>query len=332
MDYKSAGVDIEKGEALVDWLKEDQGPKPHADKIIGGIGGFASIFKMDFPNIKEPCLVSATDGIGTKLKLAIDLEKYDTLGQDLVAMCANDLICTGAQPLFFLDYFATSKLEMAQAQPFLAGVKKACHQSQMALIGGETAEMPGLYQPKDFDCAGFAVGVVDRSKILQADNVKPGHRALGLASSGFHSNGFSLVRKLYSTAKDLQEFGDSLLTPTALYVDVAMELFKTLKVSAMAHITGGGIHNVSRVLPDKVGLQLKAWEFPEIFKETQKRADVTTQEMLKTFNCGVGLVVVVPADDYTAADNLAQAKGFKTFDLGEIITSDEKLVFPESWR
>ncbi len=332
MDYKSAGVDIEKGEALVDWLKEDQGPKPHADKIIGGIGGFASIFKMDFPNIKEPCLVSATDGIGTKLKLAIDLQKYDTLGQDLVAMCANDLICTGAQPLFFLDYFATSKLDMEQAQPFLAGVKKACHQSQMALIGGETAEMPGLYQPKDFDCAGFAVGVVDRSKILKAENVKVGHRALGLASSGFHSNGFSLVRKLYSTPEDLKKFGETLLTPTALYVDVAMEFFENYQVSAMAHITGGGIHNVSRVLPDNVGLQLKAWEFPEIFKETQRRAEVSTQEMLKTFNCGVGLVVVLPEADFTGAEKIAQSKGFSTFDLGEIIVCDKKLVFPESWH
>ncbi len=331
MDYKSAGVDIEKGEALVDWLKDDEGPKPHADKVIGGIGGFASIFKMDFPDIKEPCLVSATDGIGTKLKLAIDLEKYDTLGQDLVAMCANDLICTGARPLFFLDYFATSKLDLQQAQPFLAGVRNACTESQMVLIGGETAEMPGLYQPKDFDCAGFAVGVVDRSKILKSENVKPGHRALGVASTGFHSNGFSLVRKLFSSPEDIQIYGEKLLTPTALYVNLALQLFDQCSVSAMAHITGGGIHNVSRVLPQGVGLKLKAWEFPELFLEAQNRGQLSTSELLKTFNCGVGLVVIVPDSDYSKTEQIISQAGFRAYDLGVIEGGPEPLIFPESW-
>ncbi len=331
IDYKSAGVDIEKGDALVDWLQEDKGPRPHEDKIVDGIGGFASIFKMDFPNIQEPCLVSATDGIGTKLKLAIDLEKYDTLGQDLVAMCANDLICTGAQPLFFLDYFATSKLELNQAQPFLAGVRKACHESQMALIGGETAEMPGLYQPKDFDCAGFAVGVVDRPKILKKDNVRKGNRALGLSSSGFHSNGFSLLRKLFSTAEDIQTFGEKLLTPTALYVKCAGQMLEKLPVAVMAHITGGGIHNVSRVLPEGLGLHMKAWEFPELFLEAQRRAQISDQELLKTFNCGIGLVVVLPEQGCDAAMEIAKSSGFTSYDLGEIVESPEPIIFPEPW-
>lgn len=331
MDYKSAGVDIEKGDALVDWLKEDGGSKPHADKIVNGIGGFASIFHMNFPEIKDPCLVSATDGIGTKLKLAIEMEKYDTLGQDLVAMCANDLICTGAQPLFFLDYFATSHLDLGQAQPFLASVRKACHESQMALIGGETAEMPGLYQPKDFDCAGFAVGVVDREKILKPENVKTGDVAIGIASSGFHSNGFSLVRKLYSTREDIEIWGEKLLTPTSLYVNLAMGLLRGASASVLAHITGGGIHNVSRVLPKKLGLQLKAWDFPELFQETQKRARVSTQEMLKTFNCGVGLVIVTPQEKSNAVMEQAQALGFTTYDLGDIIESEESIIFPEEW-
>lgn len=331
MDYKSAGVDIEKGDAFVDWLKADKGPKPHQDKIVDGIGGFASIFRFDYPNMSEPCLVSATDGIGTKLKLAIDMKKYDTLGQDLVAMCANDLICTGAQPLFFLDYFATSHLDLEQAQPFLAGVRKACDEAQMALIGGETAEMPGLYQPKDFDCAGFAVGVVDRPKILKSDNVKIGHKAIGIASSGFHSNGYSLLRRLFSSEEDIKLWGDQLLTPTALYVQLALKLLAAGPVSAMAHITGGGIHNVSRVLPQGVGLKLKSWSFPELVTEAQNRAQISTQEMLKTFNCGIGLVILLPEEQVSQAQSLITKEKLSSFDLGEIIASENPIVFPQEW-
>lgn len=327
IDYKTAGVDIEKGDQFVDWLQSEAGNEPHKDKVVDGIGGFASIFRFDYPQMEEPCLVSATDGIGTKLKLAIDLEKYDTLGQDLVAMCANDLICTGAQPLFFLDYFATSHLDLTQAKPFLNGVRKACHESQMVLIGGETAEMPGLYQPKDFDCAGFAVGVVDKKQILGATKVKTGMVAIGVSSSGFHSNGFSLLRKLYNQPSDLKAWGEKLLTPTALYVKLALELLKKHNIAAFAHITGGGVHNIGRVLPEGTGLELQAWEWPEIFKETQKRAEISDKEMMKTFNCGVGLCVIVPESDVSSIQSIIEQHQFKSYNLGKIVNSTEKIIF-----
>ncbi|MEM7646260.1 MAG: phosphoribosylformylglycinamidine cyclo-ligase [Pseudomonadota bacterium] len=337
MDYKSAGVDIEKGDALVNWLKEDKKSTPHQDKVLGGIGGFASIFRMNFPEMKDPCLVSATDGIGTKLKLAIEFEKYDTLGQDLVAMCANDLICTGAQPLFFLDYFATSKLELEQAQPFLKGLRQACHDSQMALIGGETAEMPGLYQPKDFDCAGFAVGIVDREKILGPDRVSVGDAVIGVSSSGFHSNGFSLLRRLFEAPEVMKENGQTLLTPTALYVNLVVEALKSLDVSAVAHITGGGIHNLSRVLPEGLGVELNSWDMPEIFRKAQdlsaqKGDELSMSQMLETFNCGVGLVMVVPQTGVDSLKQMITTHGFKAFDLGVMEKSATKLQIPKDWQ
>ena len=276
MDYKDAGVDVKKGESLVDWLSHEMKSQelgsgeradlkdcpPHYGSVLAGIGGFASVFHLNRPEIKDPCLVSATDGVGTKLKLAIQLGQCSGLGQDLVAMCANDLICTGASPLFFLDYFSTSSLDLNLAKTFLKGVKKACHQSQMVLIGGETAEMPGLYQKGDFDCAGFAVGVVDRQKILGAHRVKKGMLAIGVSSSGFHSNGFSLLRKLYSSPQDLKEYGKRLLTPTALYVNLVLEILEHCELAALAHITGGGIRNVARILPEGLGLELELWKFP----------------------------------------------------------------------
>ncbi len=329
IDYKSAGVDIDKGDQFVDWLKEDQSVSPHQDKVLDGIGGFASIFRFNFPELKDPCLVSATDGIGTKLKLGIELESYESLGQDLVAMCANDLICTGASPLYFLDYFATSKLDLHQAQSFLKGVRKACHESQMALIGGETAEMPGLYQPKDFDCAGFAVGVVDREKILGPQNVKKGMVALGVSSSGFHSNGYSLVRKLFSTPDDLKKWGDALLTPTHLYIDLALKALKQSSVAAIAHITGGGIHNIARVIPKNLSLELKNWQWPELFKEAQRRAKITDAEMLKTFNCGVGLVFIIDTTEVNSLKSLIQNLGFQSYDLGVLVDGDQTVIIPE---
>ena len=337
MDYKEAGVDIEKGDAFVDWLKEDQAPKPHADKIVDGIGGFASIFRLDYPQMKEPCLVSATDGIGTKLKLAIDMEKYDTLGQDLVAMCANDLICTGAQPLFFLDYFATSHLEMEQAQPFLAGVRKACNESQMALIGGETAEMPGLYQPKDFDCAGFAVGVVDKPKILGANKVKVGNKVIGVNSSGFHSNGFSLLRRIFSSPEDIAKWGEKLLVPTSLYVNLVMDLLKTSDISSIAHITGGGIHNLGRVLPDGLGVSLNEWPLPELVNEVMSRSKkagqgLTMAKMLETFNCGIGLALVVPENECDSVLEKIKSNGFESYDLGTVDSKTEKIEIPKVWQ
>ena len=332
IDYKSSGVDIEKGEELVGWL-QDEGltPAPHQDRVVDGIGGFASIFSMNFPELKDPCLVSATDGVGTKLMLAIQMDDYSGIGQDLVAMCANDLICTGAQPLFFLDYFATSKLDMKQAQEFLKGVREACHQAQMALIGGETAEMPGLYKPKEFDCAGFAVGVVDRSQILGPKNVKVGDQVIGVSSSGFHSNGFSLLRKLYSTDQDLKDHGRALLKPTALYINLAMSLLKSTPISALAHITGGGIHNISRVLPENLGFHLKPWKFNDLTQETMKRAEISHQEMLKTFNCGVGLAIIAPKEHSQAIHQEIENSGFESFDLGVIEEMSESIEIPAEW-
>lgn len=333
IDYKSAGVDIDKGDAFVDWLQEDKAKSPHEDKIIGGIGGFASVFRFDYPQMQEPCLVSSTDGIGTKLKLGIDLESYETLGQDLVAMCANDLICTGAQPLFFLDYFATSKLDLTQAKTFLTGVRRACHQSQMALIGGETAEMPGLYQPRDFDCAGFAVGVVDRPKMLGSHRVKEGMVAIGVSSTGFHSNGFSLVRKLFNSESDLKLWGQKLLTPTALYINLVMKSLKeNLPIAAIAHITGGGVHNIPRVIPEDMSLDLQSWEWPELFQEAQQRAEIPTAEMLKTFNCGIGLVIITEESAAAAIKKNITSEGFRSYDLGEIVKEKGGVLFPPEWQ
>ena len=226
MDYKSSGVDVEAGDSLVDWLIEDEKkyPTPHADKIISGIGGFASLFRADFSKMKKPCLVTCTDGVGTKVKLASEFNRYEGIGQDLVAMCVNDLICTGGDPLLFLDYYASGKLNLENAQSFLRSVRKACFDSDCALIGGETAEMPGVYHDNDFDCAGFAVGVVDEEKSLGSRLVKKGDQVLGVASSGFHSNGYSLLRQVF--AQDKEKWLDTLLTPTALYV----KLFKTDKL------------------------------------------------------------------------------------------------------
>ena len=327
IDYKSSGVDIEKGDELVDWLKSDSRARPHEDKIIDGIGGFASIFQLNFPEYKEPCLVSATDGIGTKLKLAIEMESYETLGQDLVAMCVNDLICTGAKPLFFLDYFATSKLELDQAQPFLKGLRKACDDVSMTLIGGETAEMPGLYQPRDFDCAGFAIGLVDKAKILGPHKVKEGMVALGVSSSGFHSNGYSLVRKLFS--EDIKEWGARLLEPTKLYVPLVQSLLKDFDLAAVAHITGGGLNNVGRVLPDGLQLKLQTWALPDLFKEAQKRSGMSDHQMLETFNCGVGLVLFVEAGQAEAVIQSIEEQRHDVYELGRVETGSEKIIFPQ---
>lgn len=335
MDYKSAGVDIEKGEALVDWLKKpSQTPAPHAGAVIDGIGGFASVFQPNLQGMSEPCFVSATDGVGTKLKLAIAMGQYEGLGQDLVAMCANDLICTGAQPLFFLDYFATSELELSQAQTFLHGVREACHQAQMVLIGGETAEMPGLYQKGDFDCAGFAVGVVDKAKILGPHKVEAGMQALGVASQGFHSNGFSLLRKLFSSPEDLKTWGAELLTPTQLYVKLSHDLLAQFPegVKAMAHITGGGVDNIPRALPKGLGLRMQVWTWPEVFHEAARRSELSPREMLRTFNCGVGLVLIVEAKLCEKIKDVIQSQQMQVYDLGAIVSSEESLIWPEEWR
>ena len=323
MDYKSSGVDVEAGDALVEWLKQDDSRSMHREHVLGGIGGFAALFQLgNFAKMEDPCLVSCTDGVGTKVKLAAQYNQYRGVAQDLVAMCVNDMICCGATPLFFLDYYATGKLDLVAAKDFLAGVRAACNESLCALIGGETAEMPGVYQPPDFDCAGFSVGIVDRKKILGPQRVQVGSRILGLASSGFHSNGFSLLRKVF--ADDLDQWKDVLLKPTALYVKVAMEVMKTQGVQAIAHITGGGMDNVPRVLPENTKAKLRQWEWPAPFREVQKRAKMSDQKMLETLNCGVGLVMIVEPSKWQEVVATVEKCGHKVFDLGTVEASANK--------
>ena len=322
IDYKQAGVDIEAGDELVRWLQESQ-PKnqPHQDRLVSGIGGFASLFRIGFSEMKDPCLVTSTDGVGTKIKMANYFQDFSTVGQDLVAMCVNDLICCGAQPLIFLDYYATGKLELENAKSFLGGVRDACIASDCLLIGGETAEMPGVYTGGDFDCAGFAVGVVDREKSLGKHRVEAGHKLVGVASSGFHSNGFSLIRKLF--AEDLDNWKKQLLEPTALYSKLALSLAKSDLFEAAAHITGGGIENLLRVMPDGLNAKLKSWTWPEEFQQAQKRSALSTAEMLKTFNCGIGLVLVCQASNVERVVSECESFGFKSFDLGELVAGPE---------
>lgn len=325
MDYKSAGVDVEKGDQLVDWIQGTHVKGPLDDKMISGVGGFASIMRFDFPEYKEPCIVSSTDGVGTKLKIAVHFNEYNFIGQDLVAMCVNDLACCGARPLFFLDYYATGKLELEQAQPFLAGVRKACLQVGAQLIGGETAEMPGVYHGRDFDCAGFSVGVVDRSQILGAHRVQDGDVVIGVSSSGFHSNGFSLLRKVFE--KDLDQWKKELLEPTALYSNLVLDLQKH-NVHAVAHITGSGMENIPRVIPQGLSLRLKDWDWPAPFVEVQKRTGMTRKQMLGTLNCGVGLAVVCSAPDQKIMSKTIQDHGFQIYDLGKIEKNSTPLFYP----
>lgn len=295
IDYKQAGVDIVAGDALVNWLQSSNQQKKDK-RIVGGIGGFAALFRADFRKMKSPCLVSSTDGVGTKVLLASHFNQYDGVGQDLVAMCVNDLLCVGADPLFFLDYYACGKLDLKNAQEFLSGVRRACAEVDCSLIGGETAEMPGVYKPEDFDCAGFAVGVVDEPKALGAHKVKVGDVVIGVPSSGFHSNGFSLLRKVFE--KDLDQWRDKLMVPTALYGKLVKNLRKNVKgLRACANITGGGLENIPRVLPYGTTLAVEPWFVPEPFKVVKERTGMSWEKMLVTLNCGLGFAVIVDAKD-----------------------------------
>lgn len=335
IDYKKSGVDIQAGDDLVSWLQSPQNNDTKSvnpnflksdvpdynQRVISGIGGFASLFDGRFQGMKHPVLVSCTDGVGTKVKLASYFNDYSGVGQDLVAMCANDLICTGGTPLFFLDYYAVGKLDLEKAQQFLTSVKTACLNSHMVLIGGETAEMPGVYQTGDFDCAGFAVGVVDKEKIWGPHLVKEGDVILGLESSGYHSNGYSLLRKVYEN--DFDKYRQWLLAPTKLYVEAAVILKSEFEVHAMAHITGGGIENLPRVLPNDHKAVIKKWDLPECYKEVQKRANISDQQMRETFNCGIGLMVILKSEHAEAALLKLNEIGYATRNLGVIKKKSE---------
>ncbi len=317
MNYKAAGVDVEAGDQLVDWLKETAPETfPHKDKLVSGIGGFAAVFRLLHSEMKKPCLVASTDGVGTKIKLAAHFQQYRSVGQDLVAMCVNDLVCCGAQPLFFLDYYATGKLELEAAKEFLAGVREACHKSGCALIGGETAEMPGVYNDNEFDAAGFAVGIVDEEKILGAHLVSAGDRVLGVSSSGFHSNGYSLLRRVFDD--DLEQWRDVLMRPTHLYAELVLELVRAGLVRAVANITGGGMENIPRVMPKGTVLPLLDWSWPEPFVEVQDRSGMSRVEMLKTLNCGVGLALIVRPEKVTEVEKIVGRHGYTSYALGTI--------------
>jgi len=328
LTYRDAGVDIDAGDALVDRIKPFA-KRTMRPEVMGGIGGFGALFEIS-KKFKEPVLVSGTDGVGTKLKLAFQLNKHDTVGQDLVAMSVNDILVQGAEPLFFLDYFACGKLHVDTAATVVEGIARGCELSGCALIGGETAEMPSMYPDGEYDLAGFAVGAVEKSQIIDGSTIRPGDVVLGLASSGAHSNGYSLIRKVIEIAKPNLEgdfhgrkLKDVIMEPTRIYVKSLLALMEKRAglVKGMAHITGGGLlENVPRVLADNLTAVLKknAWEMPYLFQWLQHAGNVEAQEMYRVFNCGIGMVVIVAKEDAEMAAAQLRASGETVFDLGTI--------------
>ncbi len=327
LSYRDAGVDIDAGNNLIERIK------PHAKRtmrpgVMGGLGGFGALFELPLDRYKQPVLVSGTDGVGTKLKLAMEMNKHDTIGIDLVAMCVNDLIVGGAEPLFFLDYYATGHLEVDAATDVIKGIADGCELSGCALSGGETAEMPGMYQHGDYDLAGFCVGVVEKAQIIDGSKVRAGDAILGIASSGPHSNGYSLVRKVVevSGANLSDDFhgrplGEVLLTPTRIYVKPLLKLFKKVEVHALAHITGGGLpENLPRVLPEdcRAVIDSSAWQRPAIFDWLQQQGNIADSEMYRTFNCGIGMALVIAAAQAEAAMAELRSAGEEVSQIGII--------------
>lgn len=328
LTYRDAGVDIDAGDALVDRIKPFA-KRTMRPEVLGGIGGFGALFEIS-KKFKDPVLVSGTDGVGTKLKLAFQLNKHDTVGQDLVAMSVNDILVQGAEPLFFLDYFACGKLHVDTAATVVQGIAQGCELSGCALIGGETAEMPSMYPDGEYDLAGFAVGAVDKAKIIDGSTIRPGDVVLGLASSGAHSNGYSLIRKIIEVSKpDLEadfhgrKLKDVIMEPTRLYVKSMLALMEKRDglVKGMAHITGGGLlDNVPRVLGENLTAVLKkdAWEMPKLFQWLQSAGNVDAQEMYRVFNCGIGMVVIVASEDAEMAAAQLRSTGETVYTLGTI--------------
>lgn len=326
LSYKDAGVDIDAGNALVDRIKSIA-KRTARPEVMGGLGGFGALCEIP-AGYKQPVLVSGTDGVGTKLRLAMELQKHDTIGIDLVAMCVNDLIVAGAEPLFFLDYYATGKLNIDMAADVVEGIGKGCELSGAALVGGETAEMPGMYEGDDYDLAGFCVGIVEKSEIIDGSKVSVGDTLIALASSGPHSNGYSLIRKIIEVSgvnldQDIEgrKLRDALLEPTRIYVKSVLNLIKNGQVNALSHITGGGLlENIPRVLPAnaKAVINTNSWTLPGVFQWLQSAGNVESREMYRTFNCGVGMVICVPADHADKALALLQASGETAWVIGHI--------------
>ena len=327
LSYKDAGVDINAGNELVERIK------PHVKRttrpeVIGGLGGFGALCAIP-TKYKEPILVSGTDGVGTKLRLAIDLKKHNTIGIDLVAMCVNDLVVQGAEPLFFLDYYATGKLNVDVASDVVKGIAEGCVQSGCALVGGETAEMPGMYHASDYDLAGFCVGVVEKSEIIDGSQVKVGDALIALGSSGPHSNGYSLIRKVIDVAGvnpsteqlDGHSLSEQVLAPTKIYVKSVLALIKQTEVHAIAHLTGGGFwENIPRVLPKKTKAVIdeSSWEWQPVFKWLQEKGNIETYEMYRTFNCGVGMVIALPQSQVETALAILKQSGENAWLIGHI--------------
>jgi phosphoribosylformylglycinamidine cyclo-ligase len=333
--YADSGVDIDKANKLVDRIKDIAKSTPRSG-VMGEIGGFGGLFSLNLANVANPVLVSATDGVGTKLKIAFMMDKHDTIGIDLVAMCVNDIIVQGAKPLFFLDYLAMGLLDNKVAENIITGIAKGCNESGCALIGGETAEMPGLYQDGEYDLSGFSVGIVDNDKIIDGSYIRNGHKLIGLASSGIHSNGFSLVRKIFfdkckydvnTKLNDLgTTLGEELLKPTTIYVPTIMSLLRDLPVQGIVHITGGGIdENIIRVIPNacKAIVHKDAWEIPPVFKILQKEGSVPDSEMQRTFNNGIGMVIVIPEDSAEDVMDRLAAMNQDAYFIGEIESRDD---------
>jgi len=333
LTYSDAGVDIKKANTLVGEIKKIAG-KTNIPGVIGEIGGFGGLFSLDLTECENPVLVSSTDGVGTKLKIAFMMDKHDTVGIDLVAMCVNDILVQGAKPLFFLDYLSVGKLEEKLASDVIKGVAEGCKQAGCALIGGETAEMPGFYKPREYDMAGFSVGIVDRNKIIDGSGVKTGHTLIGIASSGLHSNGYSLVRKIcfdvlkldiHSHIPELgKSIGEELLTPTKIYSKALKSITQHFPVQGLAHITGGGIlENIIRIVPQACNVIIKknSWPIPPVFDFLKQAGNISDEEMMKTFNNGIGMVVIAPEEYAQGIIQELQSLDEKVFIIGEISES-----------
>ncbi len=336
LSYRDAGVDIEAGNRLVDRIR-DSVARTRRPEVLGGLGGFGGLFQLDTARYRQPVLVGATDGVGTKLKLALLLDRHDGIGIDLVAMCVNDIIVQGAEPLFFLDYYATGHLDVEAAADVIAGIAAGCEQAGAALIGGETAELPGMYHDGDYDLAGFCVGIVDRDRLIDGSTIREGDTLIALASSGPHSNGYSLIRKvLERNDSDLsmpvggRSLGDRLIEPTRIYVRSLLALREEVEVRGIAHITGGGLtENLPRILPEGLRAEVdrQTWDIPPLFSWLQETGAIEPAEMLRTFNCGVGMVLVVAADQASKTIGLLEDLGEKAWPLGRLVSGQTGVDF-----
>lgn len=328
LTYQDSGVDITKGNELIEQIKPIA-KSTQRKGVLAGLGGFGAMFELPIEQYKNPVLISGTDGVGTKLKVAELLNKHDTIGIDLVAMCVNDLIVQGAEPLFFLDYYATGKLNTELATSVISGIGEGCKQSGCALIGGETAEMPGMYAGEDYDLAGFCVGIAEKSEVIDGTKVSNGDHIIALASSGPHSNGYSLIRKVIEQSNPSEEQLQALIEPTKIYVKSVLSLLKNHSVHAISHITGGGLlENIPRVLPNHLAATLnkESWKMPKIFQWLQQQGNIETNEMHRVFNCGVGMVIVLPASQSEKAIEHLNQMGEHAWLIGEITKAEGEQV------